>query len=667
MKQFHLFFILFFSAFSSNARALNETDTIINRHKSYLLQTNTVSREVAEKIIGLFDEKTARWANIDYTDNTPADWPAKDHLGNVKALAIYFVQYPESAEGKKILPVLIRALDEWHKHKFKNTNWWHNEIGVPQLMRDILVLIEEDLSENRLKNYLEIVNQFKINGTGANLTWSSDIGMFYGLFTQNDELVDKTVRLIVNEIRISDKEGLKPDYSFHQHDERLQMYQYGRVFLIDNIRLAWELLNTQWAFPKEKIDLLAGMFLNGWQWMARGINTIPETMDRSATRVNALMEADIRNHFPFFIEVAPQYKTQLLAAKANQEDGKYTLAGFRGFPYSDIVTYHNPAYSFFLKTISSRTLPTESINYENLKGKLLNSGETYFIRDGDEYFNLMPVWDWEKLPGITAFAGADKISRNEFNGIVTDGAIGVNSMNYKMMGKDTNTFISCKKSWFILDGYMVCLMSDIKMKNLDSAYTVLDQSRLQGIVRTDRGKLKGGHFPASKIKWILHNNFTYMPLYTGTQTELYTDTADGSWHSINQSYSKDIIIEKVFMPSVLHRVNNTKSGYAVFYTENPKEARRLSNKMPFRILKNESGCQALLSNDNTLLAVFYKGGELLFSQNTILADNACMLIVRNGSIFASDPMHRGVSLKIFYNDKAYTITLPADGSTVKIN
>lgn len=666
MKQIHLFFIILFSALSLNAHALNETDTIINRHKRYLLQTNTVSRDVAEKIIGLFDEKTSRWANIDYTDNTPADWPTKDHLGNVKALAVYLAQYRESTDTGKFLTIITRALDEWHEHKFRNPNWWHNEIGVPQLMKDILVLLKENLNKARFKNYLEIVNQYRINGTGANLIWSSDIGLFYGLFTGDKALIDKAVRLIVNEIYISDKEGLKPDYSFHQHDARLQMFQYGRVFLIDNVRLAWELLNTQWAFPKEKIDLLAGMFLNGWQWMARGINTIPETMDRSATRVNALKEADIRTHFPYLIEIVPQYKTELLAAKANQDGNAYTLKGFRGFPYSDLVTYHDPSYSFFLKTISSRTLPTESINYENLKGKLLNSGETYFIKDGSEYFNLMPVWDWERLPGITAFEGADKISRNDFNGIITDGNIGVNSMNYKMMGKDTNTFISCKKSWFILDGYMVCLMSDIKMNNLGSAYTVLNQSRKRGDIFTERGRVKNGVHKVSNMNWIYHDNFLYKPLYSDKNTILNTDTASGSWYKINQSYSKETIVENVFLPSIIHDPKMNNSGYMVWYAEKKRRVNKILRKQAFSILKNENDCQALLLNDNTLLATFYKSGMLRFNRQSITVNNACMLIVSNDEIYISDPTHAGNAVTITYNNRAYNIQLPADGSSVKV-
>jgi hypothetical protein len=30
------------------------------------------------------------------------------------------------------------------------------------------------------------------------------------------------------------------------------------------------------------------------------------------------------------------------------------------------------------------------------------------IQNGSEYYNLMPLWDWNLLPGLTAFKGAEK-------------------------------------------------------------------------------------------------------------------------------------------------------------------------------------------------------------------------------------------------------------------
>ena len=180
------------------------------------------------------------------------------------------------------------------------------------------------------------------------------------------------------------------------------MYQYGRAYLVESSRIAWQLRGTPLAFPDEKVSLLTDFVLNGWQWMARGINTVPGTMDRSSSRKDGLQSADMRFLIPFLIELQPEKAVELNRMAAVQ-NGKGSLNGFRYYPYSDFAVFHQPGFSYFLKTISNRTYATESINNENLKGRLLNSGDAYLIRDGQEYFNLMPMWDWTALPGVTTF------------------------------------------------------------------------------------------------------------------------------------------------------------------------------------------------------------------------------------------------------------------------
>ncbi len=658
-------FLILLLAPIANCLGQNEADLIVNRHRQYLLQADTTSELNAETLMNLFDPHSRRWKNIDYTNNTPADWQIKNHLSNVKILANYWAHHANKKNNPAVFKNIIAALDEWHEQRFKNPNWWHNEIGVPLLMRDILVLMRPALTQKQLDDYLEIVNQFKMKGTGANLIWSSDIGLFYGLLSGKVDIANKAATFIQNEIKISDHEGLKPDYSFHQHNARLQMYQYGRTFLIDNIRLAWELRNTKWAYPSEKIKLLGSMLLQGWQWMARGINTVPETMDRSSTREGALREADVRDYIKYFIELHPANQSLYQQVKDNQEGKPYSLKGFKYFPYSDFTTYHNSEYSFFLKTISSRTLSTESINYENLKGKLLNSGETYFIKTGNEYFNLMPVWKWNRLPGITAFDGADKISRKNFSGSVTDGNAGVTSMEYKMMAKDTNTFLSCKKTWFVVKDVMICLLSDIKFSGIDEAYTGLNQSRLTGNVYTDKKVLQPGVQQVLKTKWLYHDGFAYMPLYN-TEMSLYADTASGSWYDINQSYSNNIIVEKIFMPSIKHVAANGKAGYWVSYTKSKNEIKKIAQNPSFKILTNDKNSQSIIFKNDFFMAAFHEKTKITAGKNTIEVDRPSLLLYSKNYFYLSDPTHNGGMLNFIFNKKKYSTTLPADGSTIKI-
>jgi chondroitin AC lyase len=246
------------------------------------------------------------------------------------------------------------------------------------------------------------------------------------------------------------------------------MYQYGKAFLFADVRLGWEARGTRWALPAGKIRILRNFVLQGWQWMARGINTVPGTMDRSASREGELRSPDMRSLLPFLRDLDPA-EAKAYRALALRQQGVGSLDGFRYYPYSDFTAYQTPRFSFFLKTISARTLPTEvGLNSENLKGHLLNSGDAYLIRNGKEYFNLMPVWDWQRLPGITAFQGAARSGRKDFAGGVSDGKSGLTAMDYLMRGRGTKDSVSAHKIWACHSGQVVCLIAGLKAGGLDA-------------------------------------------------------------------------------------------------------------------------------------------------------------------------------------------------------
>lgn len=659
---FFLFFLL--SVKKTFASTDSDVDVILNRHKEFLLKQGSDGENNVPEIVASFDLQKKRWNTIDYGDNQRAAWRVSDHLRNTKELAVHWSD-PKSQwyKNQKIFQIIINALDNWAQHKYKNPNWWHNEIGVPQLMRDILVLIRSDLSSAQINNYLPILKQHRIASDGANLIWSADLGLFYGLFTKDEVLINKAVQHITNEIKFSEKDGLKPDFSFHQHGPRLQMYQYGAAFLLDNIQIAWEVRNTPWSYPQDKVELLTSMLLEGWQWMARGIYTVPETMDRSSTRVNELRAADVRLYVDFFKDLVPTRSAELNALELRQNEKSRSLQGFRHFPYSDFTAYHNDDFSFFLKTISLRTLVSESINNENLKGKLLNSGETYFMQDGKEYFNLMPVWDWEKLPGITAFKGAERVNRKGFNGSVSDGRAGLISMDFMLESRGRDSSISCKKSWFVYDNYVLCLMSDIHLTNLREAYTILDQSRQRGAITTNRGLFaKNVKYPDG-LKWVRHNGFIYFPLGGSMGLDLFADTLSGSWYDINRGYSSEKIVERVFMPSISHQPGVHSAAYVVAFS-GKRSTKKVISKQPFSIIRNDADCQAVIFSDKRMGVSVYKPGTVVLKNKTIHADKPCLLIVGKKQIYISDPLHEGGIINISYNKKEYQVNLPSDGTVV---
>ncbi|WP_431215403.1 polysaccharide lyase family 8 super-sandwich domain-containing protein [Puia sp. P3] len=535
-----------------------QADTVLTRYRRSISDVNTLwSQEVSSMVAGW--DSVRQWPDIKYDDTVRGFWSLLGHLGRIRTLALEWSD-PESGHfhDKDIWRVINGALDNWLEKRYHNSNWWHNEIGVPQLMRDILVVLRDTLSPARLRGALEVLGQYRLQkpGNGANLVWSADLGLHYGALTGNDSLMRVCADRLIGEVRITKGDGIQSDYSFHQHLARLQMYQYGAAFLEQNARLAWQLRGTPWAYPDDKLGLLSSFVLEGWQWMCRGVNTVPGTIDRSVSRIGALHAADLRGTIPRLCELDPSKANSFRAPAARQEGGGEPLQGFRYYPRSDFSVYQDRPFGFFLKTMSDRTLPTESINSENLKGRWINAGDAYMIAGGNEYFDLMPVWDWEHLPGVTGFSAAGGLVRHAFAGSVSDGNSGLTAMDYEL----DSASLTARKFWACHDGVVVCLIGDLRCNA--PAYTTIDQCRWAGDIVADDGVIGQGADTLGSVRWIQHAGKTCIFLRP-SKVAVMAGPSSGSWQSINASEPPTPVTERLFMPVLLHSPGHDSSGYVL--------------------------------------------------------------------------------------------------------
>ncbi|HEX8039809.1 MAG TPA: polysaccharide lyase family 8 super-sandwich domain-containing protein [Chryseosolibacter sp.] len=646
------------------AHAQDPVDTILVRADRFL-RASSPPADVRELVRTL--NKDDKWPDIDYGDQSPAGWSASTHLERLRSMTLAWTDKSSSWYRDDVLKDAIdRALDNWLENRYHNPNWWHNEIGVPRMMQDILVMLRNDLRGERFSQAMEVLGQHKVRGTGANLVWSADLGLHYGALAHDEKLIRRCSELISKEVRLTEAEGIQPDYSYHQHGARLQTFHYGDAFLRENVKLAWELKGTPWAFPGEKIDVLINFVLEGWQWMARGIYTVPGTVDRAVSRENVLKNADLRTVIPYLIALKPE-KADVLNAFLRRQNGEgEPLAGYKHFPYSDFTAYHRPDFSFFVKTISTRTRFSESINGENLKGSLLNSGDTYFMRDGMEYFNLMPAWNWEYLPGITSFKGAKTVQQN-FAGGVGNGASGLTAMHYK--AEDGNKSLSVNKIWASHENVTVCLMADLTAENTGPVFTVMDQCRWRGDVAVNSpGKTLGsGVHQIKKLEWIYHSGFAYIPVYP-SRAELSLQSVTGSWSSINRSGDPSAVVEKIFLPVLLHADGAPASGYAVAAVRTAKEARNLARDPAWKVVRNDRECQAVMFKDGTIMAAFGSEGSAdVGDEKQLSLSRPALVLVSSGRVWVSDPTHAGGSVTVRLGDRQWVVILPADGSAREVD
>lgn len=649
--KFRLFFFLTLVLFSnlSMGQEKGDFDLPLGRYRDVLL-TNKVSEEEVKSIMEKFDKSTGRWNDVDYDNKARTGWKTLEHLKRTLNLTKIYISGPSLSKDAKLLAAIELALNHWLNADYKNDNWFPNEVTVPSHFIDILIIMGNELNDVITSSMIEKISRIKIKSVGANLVYFSDIRLHYGLLVRDESIVHEAVKALEGVIVIqSNGVGIQSDYSYHFHDHRLQMFSYGRGFLVTTSRLAWELAGTQFAFSREKIDLLCDFVLEGWQWMARGPYTVPSTMDRSSTRKGALRTPRQLQTIDFLIETHPERRDELTVVREAQGNIKnFKLTGVKNFYRSDLVVSHTPQASLFIKTLSDRNLPTESINSENLQGKFLNAGNTYFMKNGQEYFNMLGSWDWSLLPGFTYVEGASRIKRHAFTGAIQYSSYSGSVMNYELLNSQKESIYAARKTWFVLDNQiMVALISPGNRGR--EAITAMDQSKWIGEIKgsfLNELESKGGSYNTEKPFWIYHNGWAYMS-HSKLHLNLTVETKDSDWQGINARYSNQKETEEqVFKPVLISQGEAVE--YAVAPVNNAFEAKKLFENRTWTVNLNSKDAQVITLKNGVIMAAVYKKNNKvrLSEQIEIAADQPILLIIEDDRMKISNlnPKQKKVNL-----------------------
>ena len=147
---FHMF--LFASGFQPAGKAMQpgssaESQIALIRHRYVLSVLPVDSVDIAA--LNAQSAKYAQslrpdgtWADIDYKSTGRATWETVDHLQRTLLMAKSVrlrrnAGHPDSALEAKVMS----ALRVWTTHDYRNSNWWWNEIGVPELTGEIAALM----------------------------------------------------------------------------------------------------------------------------------------------------------------------------------------------------------------------------------------------------------------------------------------------------------------------------------------------------------------------------------------------------------------------------------------------------------------------------------------------------------------------------------------------
>ncbi len=624
------------------------------------------------------------WASIDYSSTRETGWTPLDHLKRVKQFALTLNLDQQNASDKaKLGAQTVSALRYWLQVDPVSTNWFQNEIASPTGIGEVLVLLKGTniLPLGLQDSLIERMNRGNVVKAISANKLDMAIHMMYRACASDDKnLMDSAVNQAFLPISLGGRQGLKPDYSYLQHGPQLQIASYGQVFLIGEYKVASWLAGTSYAISTQKLKIMDEYLLGTYLKTIRGKYSDFNTEGRGLARNDLLDKTMIS-------QKAGTKSLLSLAKKANpknadalevieqrileQQAPSYKVTPTHTYFYRGDYTLHQrPAYSFNVRTVSRRTVRTERGNRENTLGKFLPDGATNIQRTGKEYFNIMPIWEWDKIPGITARDYAEDIETTlewgergvgYFTGGVSDGLNGatIYSLDYNE--------VTAKKAWFFFDDEVVSLGADINSFAKEPITTAINQAWLEGTVKAnvnDKIISINKSLSSNNVNWIWHDSIAYYFPNKG-EIRLSTEKQKGSWYKINQNRSNKTLKENVFKLWFSHGQDPAKQTYAYIVKPGVGEKETASNtSSTINILSNTPLLQAVENTDLQMVqAVFHEAGSLKGQNFSITVDEPCILFIKNitsknPTLYLADPTQKLTNLHVTFSSSLLKITEP---------
>lgn len=608
-----------------------------------------------DKALELYDDVQGCFIDIDYARRDRTNWMPLIHVDRLYDF-VFAYTHPKNSyyQNEDLYHKIVKGLEYWHHRNPHCNNWWYNQIAEPQKLG--ILLIQMRVGKRQIPEVLEtkVLQRMRKDGghparwTGANRTDIALHWIYRACLQKNDVDLKTAVENVYSPLSYTVKEGFQHDNSYFQHGVQLYIGGYGDEILKGVTQVALYTKGTKYALDDERIQFLRHFMCGTYYQVIRGQYMLFDVLGRGVSRNNGTQKSHAALFAKRMLELDPAHIDEYNAIIARLEGKKSANYGikplhthyFRG----DYALHVRPHYTFDVRMVSNRTMRCEYGNGENLKTYFMSDGCTNIVTEGDEYARIFPVWNWNRIPGVTA-PQLDTIPRtvidwqtkgtSVFAGGVSDSLYGVSVYSYLDTYADINT--AAKKSWFFFDDEIICLgagvnstagvpvCTTINQCLLSKKEVILSQSKKQSMV-------KEGDFVYDSPEWVLHNGIGYV-FPAGGNLFLSKKIQTGSWYSINHTESKNEQQQEVFTLGFNHGCNLRNATYAYIVVPGIHSVRKMNHyrKSPVEILANTDSMQIVRHTKLGIWQmVFYKEGTFRNGELSVSVDKACALMIKDG-------------------------------------
>lgn len=556
------------------------------------------------------------WEDINYADTKKSGWEPKIHTERILKLTKYYYQQRQvlrPSEVSRLTNAIHQAMNFWFSQELVCPNWWYNQIGIPRTLGPAFLLFENEMSKQEKQNAVKVMNKSAFGMTGQNKVWLAGNVLIRALLENDWELTKRAHEVITSEIVLGQKEGIKADWSFHQHGPQQQFGNYGLSFLYNMSFYSELFTGTSLAFSKEQQNILTSLLLEGYQWIIwQGywdVNALNRQLFRNADvdkgfsllfAAYSLMKSNEPEVNDKIKEMIRRNSTALLTPN--------TFTGNKHFWESDYTIHRTPTWMASVRMASDRVIGTELVNEDNLKGYYMADGALYTYVRGNEYHNIFPFWNWRRIPGITTYESNAPIpnpnttnSRNHssFVGGVGYKDTGITAMQLKRNKLEVN------KTWIFTNDYVLCMGSDIHADSTATITTSIDQ-------RFSKGKIW-----SEDNRRFFHDNTGYIILQADTCIAI-TEHKKGQWKDFMGMYKSEILRTNLFSIYLKHRKDVPASYiYLILPATTQQKVHNFDSKS-IHVIRNDKKAQAVIIKDLCYVSTYQPTDILIEDQPPIV-------------------------------------------------
>ncbi|QTY49017.1 polysaccharide lyase 8 family protein [Staphylococcus aureus] len=561
--------------------------------------------------------------------------------------------------------------------KNNSLNWWDYEIGTPRALTNTLLLMDDMLTKDEMKNYSKPISTYapssdKIlssvgeseDAKGGNLVDISKVKLLESVIEEDVDMLKKSIdsfnkvfTYVQDSATGKGRNGFYKDGSYIDHQDVPYTGAYG-VVLLEGISQMMPMIKespfkttqdnatlSNWIdegfmpliYKGEMMDLSRGRAISrenetshtASATVMKSLLRLNDTMDDSTktrykqivkTSVNSDSSYNQNNYLNSYSDIA-KMKKLMNDSTISKNDLTQQLKIYNDM---DRVTYHNKDldFAFGLSMTSKNIARYENINGENLKGWHTGAGMSYLYNSDVKHYrdNFWATADMTCLPGTTTLN--DMPSTNTKNDKSFVGGTKLNN-KYASIGMDfenQDKTLTAKKSYFILNDKIVFLGTGIKSTDSSkNPVTSVENRKANGYkLFKDDIEITTSDVNAQETHSVfLESNDTKKNIgyhfLDKPKITVKKESHTGKWSEINKSQKKDDKKDEYYEVTQTHNTSDSKYAYVLYPGLTKSDFKSKNNIV--NIIKQDEDFHVIKDNDGIFAGVNYSDSTKTFDIN----------------------------------------------------